>query len=188
MSGLSVSLTFPITPLSADAVAKAIIAGDTSPLDEHFNDNCLTTTCRNNWLEFNVHLLVDGFNPIGLNYLSHSFKGEGHPVGGWYATVLDSKALSQAVIGIRSLISDFQRDITVTSKILDNAYISNDDIVLLTNSPSSLNDAVARYKSYSAANEGDDIPSLITFLQGHLSVLEFALSNSLSVVYAVYLY
>lgn len=190
MSGQSFSFTFPILPSDADAAARAIIDRDTSPLDGYATDNAnfLVPFSRNNWLEYHVYLLVEGFKSNGLSYLSHSFDGKDHPTGGWFGAALHAEALPLACEGVRALIANLPRDVIATSRLLGDAHISSEDIALLTNFPLTISETFARYESSSSANEGDDIPSLITFLQAHLSVLEFAQSNSLSVVYAVYLY
>jgi|JI10StandDraft_1071094.scaffolds.fasta_scaffold712050_1 hypothetical protein len=189
MSCYSFAHTFALPPSEAATLADAINAGDFSLLDEHHlnKENSFQTSSRGLWIELHTHLLIEGFAPSGLGYLSHRFKGDVPDVD-WFAATLNVPEVLLAAEGIRSLIANFSQDIAATSRLLNDVSISDEDCALLPTMPTSISDANERFKSLRAATGGDhnDIPSLIAFLQGHLSVLEFAHRNSLSVLYALW--
>lgn len=163
--------------------------GDTTPLSEYVpnNDNWLFASSRNNWVDYHVYLLVKKIRPFGVSYLSKGFEGKRCISEGWVATALNDQYLSQAIEGLRYVLANFPRDIDMATEILDNAYVTNADIALLESTPSSIDDALARYRYHRSAGDGDDGATLIAFLQGHLSVLEFASDHSMSALYVVYL-
>jgi hypothetical protein len=190
MSGLSVSFTFPISPALGNAAAQAIAGGDTGPLDElgPNNPNCFQTSSRNNWIEYRTHLLVADFAPPGLAYLSKCFTGRTHPVGGFFANALHDQELCLAIEGIRHLLSSLRLDIARTARALEGIYVEDSDFTLLDTSPSSIADAQERFDACRTANEGEDIPTIVAFLQGHQVVLEAALKATMSSLYVGYIY
>lgn len=185
MSYTSLSFTFPIQPEIADEAAAAIRGGDCWPLNGYNKDYYFCTSSRNNWLEYQVFKLIQEFKPTGLDYLSGIFRDKGRPVMGWYAAALHGEALNQAICGLLSLTANPKRGFAETIDFVADGWIDDSEIQLINNPPTSISDAVTRYEAYCRDNDGDDHPTLITFLQGHLCALQYAQDNSLAAVYAL---
>lgn len=187
MSSRSLSFTFPNQPAIADEAAAAIWDGDLWPLDGYNTDYFFCTSSRGNWLEYQVFKLIQEFKPTGLDYLSGIFRDKGRPASGWYAAALHGEALDQAINGLLSLTANPRRGFAETIDFVADGWIDDSEIQLINNKPTSISDAVTRYETYCRDNDGDDHPTLITFLQGHLCALQYAQDNSLAAVYALWI-
>ena len=184
MSGLSTSITLCLDS-NAEAVARALSAGDTAVLDQHLEHGLLITSSRNNYLEYSVSRLIAHFNVGSLGHLTRNFKS-GRPAQGWSATALhDPRPIGQS---LRHLLTLLREKSSETIATLDNVHISEQEWAMLQDQPRSISEAVARFDDARARNEGDDPATIFAFLQAHLVLIEHAASNADACVYACYMY
>jgi hypothetical protein len=186
MSGQSVSITFPIDAADAEAAARAINQNDLSILDNLAIDrsNCLGTFSRKSWLEYRVNLLILALKVDGLDYFLRRFEGCKQLDEGWSGTALAGETLCDAIDGLTALLARLRRDLPGAMALIDEDYLPEGAESLLDSAPASIAEALERYERWGMADEGEDMACLITFLQGHLAMLEYARRQSKSVLYA----
>jgi hypothetical protein len=144
----------------------------------------LGTFSRNAETEWRVSRSIQAFHPPGLEHLHQAFEGT-RDLGKWYACGLYGAGLVQAIDGLHRLLVDFQHDLSATADILVWGELEDREISLLINPPLSVVDAVARNAECNSASGGDDIQSVISFLQGHLAMLEYARDSALGIIYCI---
>lgn len=187
MSTTSFSMTFPYPSDTVELAATAINNDDMSPVDESFTaykNLFINTSSRNNELEWRASNLVKGFKPAGLGYLVEGGENMKY-LNKWYAYGLSGSTLLQAIDGLRTLLAEVRRDLDASSDFLAWGSLEEQEITLLDNPPTSLEDAVARNNECISAGGGQNIRGVISFLQGHLSLLEYARDHAMAAVYCV---
>jgi hypothetical protein len=172
---------------SALALVRGIEEKSTSDTDAIVDELCLRTRSRNNWLEYQIHLLVKGFEQNELAYFSRKFEPEvrGHEMS---AVALYGDELISAVHGLRQLIASMKALPAMTASLLVTEYAETAVVEALAYSPQSIAEAIKHTQECCKANEGDDVWTLVSFLHGHLLMLDYAKCNALAAVYVLWLY
>ncbi len=180
-------MTFPYPLATVDAAAAAINNDDMSPVDESYathKDLFITTSSKNNELEWRASNLVKGFKPTGLGYLVEGCENMKN-LNKWYARSLYGPELLQAIDGLRALLAEVRRDPDASSDFLAWGSLDEREIALLDNPPTSLEEAVARNNGCISASGGEDVRAVISFLQGQFALMEYARDHAMAAVYCV---
>jgi hypothetical protein len=169
----------PLPDAVASDVLHAIENDDFSTLNSYWSDRVLYATCRNNWLEFHVHRLVEEFGRDELSYL-----GTSH-------TLLADERLRKTICAVEELIVKILEWPALCASMLDGdtkGYTEREVLDAFAAPPKCLAEAFTRFETCRRWDEGDDLPTLAAFLYAHNSVLRYASTSGLTALYLLWLY